>query len=106
MSRTDLVSDALAIIRNALNVKRDEVLIPHSKVLIGVLEIFKDSGYIDACTFFYDAIAVDKFSGKGLSQLTTDGRFTCPHRADEEDVLFAVHKKRVRQKPHPCKSSY
>ena len=37
MSRTDLVSDALTMIRNAFMVRKDEVLIPSSKVLLGVL---------------------------------------------------------------------
>ena len=47
MSRTDLVADALTIIRNAYMVKKDEVSIPYSKVLSGIAKIFKEEGYID-----------------------------------------------------------
>ena len=47
MSRTDVVADALTLIRNSYMVKKEEVLIPSSKVLAGMMQIFKDEGYID-----------------------------------------------------------
>lgn len=47
MSRTDLISDALTIIRNALMVKKKEEIIPFSKTLLGICEILKNRGYIE-----------------------------------------------------------
>lgn len=47
MSRTDLLSDAFTMVRNALMAKKEEVLIPYSKVLFKIAEILKREGYID-----------------------------------------------------------
>ena len=47
MSRTDLVSDALTIIRNAQQVKKEEVVVPFSNLIAEVLRILKDNGYIE-----------------------------------------------------------
>ena len=47
MSKTDLIADSLAMIRNAIGVRRDEVLVPYSKVMFGITQILKDEGYID-----------------------------------------------------------
>ena len=47
MSRTDLLADAFTIVRNAIRAKKEEVLIPYSKVLQKIVEILKDEGYID-----------------------------------------------------------
>lgn len=47
MSRTDLISDAFTIIRNAINVKKEEALIPYSKLLLKVCEILKKKDYIE-----------------------------------------------------------
>ncbi|MCM8824340.1 MAG: 30S ribosomal protein S8 [Candidatus Omnitrophica bacterium] len=47
MSRTYLISDALAIINNASKVNKDEVIIPYSKVILGIMDILKKESYID-----------------------------------------------------------
>ncbi|MCM8773862.1 MAG: 30S ribosomal protein S8 [Candidatus Omnitrophica bacterium] len=47
MSRTYLISDALTIISNASKVNKDEVIIPHSRVILGTMDILKKEGYID-----------------------------------------------------------
>ena len=47
MSRTDLIADAFTIIRNAARVKKEEVLIPYSKLLVKIMEILKREGYIE-----------------------------------------------------------
>lgn len=47
MSRTDLVSDAFTIIRNAIKVKKEDVVIPYSNFLLKICEIVKREGYID-----------------------------------------------------------
>ena len=47
MSRTDLIADALTIIRNAVIVKKDNVDIPSSKILVSIMEILKKENYID-----------------------------------------------------------
>ena len=47
MSRTDLVSDAFTMIRNAIQVKKEEVMIPYSRTTLRIIEILKQEGYID-----------------------------------------------------------
>ncbi len=47
MSRTDLVADVLTAIRNALKVGKDEIVVPYSKVVVGILNILKDEQYIN-----------------------------------------------------------
>ncbi|ADR19401.1 30S ribosomal protein S8 [Calditerrivibrio nitroreducens] len=43
---TDPVADMLTRIMNAVRVKHQEVVVPHSKLKESILEIFKDQGYI------------------------------------------------------------
>lgn len=47
MSRTDLIADCFTIIRNGLNVQKEEVVIPYSKVMLRIAEILKEEGYIE-----------------------------------------------------------
>ncbi len=47
MSRTDLISDAFAIIRNAIMIGKETVEIPASNTLRSVLELFKKENYIE-----------------------------------------------------------
>ncbi len=47
MSRTDLIADAFTIIRNAAKAKKEEALIPYSKLLIKIMEILKRESYIE-----------------------------------------------------------
>ena len=47
MSRTDLIADAFTTIRNAVRVKKEETLIPYSKLLLKIMEILKREGYIE-----------------------------------------------------------
>lgn len=54
MSRTDLIADALTMMRNALLAKKDNVDIPASGVLKAILEILKKEAYIDNFKFIED----------------------------------------------------
>ena len=45
--RTDLIADALTIMRNALMAKKENVDIPGSNTLKNILEILKKENYID-----------------------------------------------------------
>jgi len=47
MSRTDLIADALTIIRNGIMVKKETVDIPASNTLKSILEILKTNEYIE-----------------------------------------------------------
>ena len=47
MSRTDLIADALTMIRNATMAKKENVDIPASKTLKSISEILKREDYID-----------------------------------------------------------
>jgi small subunit ribosomal protein S8 len=47
MSKTDTIADAFTVIRNAIRVKKEDVLIPYSKVLLKICEILKNEGYLE-----------------------------------------------------------
>ena len=47
MSRTDLIADAFSMIRNAIKARKEDVLIPYSKLLVKISEILKDEGYLE-----------------------------------------------------------
>ncbi|MGA1861796.1 30S ribosomal protein S8 [Deferribacter thermophilus] len=46
MVMTDPISDMLSRIRNATMVKKEEVVIPHSKLKEAIVNILKEEGYI------------------------------------------------------------
>jgi small subunit ribosomal protein S8 len=60
MVSTDPIADMLTRIRNAVNVRKSEVVMPHSKVKQGVAELLKDSGFLS------DVSVVDATVGKTL----------------------------------------
>lgn len=43
---TDPIADMLTRVRNALAVKKPEVVVPHSKIKLAVADILKQNGYI------------------------------------------------------------
>jgi small subunit ribosomal protein S8 len=60
MVSTDPIADMLTRIRNAINVRKHEVVMPHSKVKQAVAELLKDSGFVK------DVRVVDATLGKHL----------------------------------------
>ena len=60
MVSTDPIADMLTRIRNAINVSKSEVIMPHSKVKESVAELLKDSGFLK------DVKVVDAAVGKSL----------------------------------------
>lgn len=46
MSITDPIADMLTRIRNGVNARHDEVMIPHSRIKVEIAEILKDEGFI------------------------------------------------------------
>lgn len=60
MVSTDPIADMLTRIRNAINVRKSEVVLPHSKLKQSVAELLKDSG------FLRDVKVVDATVGKNL----------------------------------------
>jgi len=56
---TDPIADMLTRIRNAINVRKNEVAMPHSKVKQSVAELLKASG------FLHDVSVVDATAGIG-----------------------------------------
>ena len=54
MSRTDLISDVFAIIRNAIMAKKENVDVPSSNSLKAIMEILKKENYIDTYKFVED----------------------------------------------------
>ena len=47
MTIMDPISDMFSRIRNALLVKKDSVVIPHSKLKLAICKILKDEGFIE-----------------------------------------------------------
>ena len=43
---TDPIADMLTRLRNALAVKKAEVIVPHSKIKLAIVDILKNNGYI------------------------------------------------------------
>lgn len=60
MVSTDPIADMLTRIRNAINVSKSEVVLPHSKLKQSVAELLKSSGFLS------DVKVVDATVGKSL----------------------------------------
>ncbi len=60
MVSTDPIADMLTRIRNAINVRKSEVVMPHSKLKQSVAELLKDSGFLS------DVKVTDATVGKSL----------------------------------------
>lgn len=60
MVSSDPIADMLTRIRNAINVQKNEVSLPHSKLKQSVAELLKDSGFLK------DVTVVDATVGKTL----------------------------------------
>ena len=57
---TDPVADMLTRLRNAIGVRKTEVVLPHSKIKQSVAELLKENGFID------DVKVIDARVGKDL----------------------------------------
>jgi small subunit ribosomal protein S8 len=55
MTMTDPIADLLTRIRNAITAKREEVILPASKMKLEVAKILKNEGYIRNFKFVEDA---------------------------------------------------
>lgn len=60
MVSTDPVADMLTRVRNAINVRQNQVVLPHSKVKENVARLLKETNFID------DVAVVDATIGKSL----------------------------------------
>jgi small subunit ribosomal protein S8 len=58
VTSTDPIADMLTRIRNAINVRKHEVRLPHSKVKQSVAELLKQTNFVDAV----------KVEGEGISK--------------------------------------
>ena len=47
MSRTDIISDAFTIIRNALQARMEETYLPYSQSILKICDILKKEGYLE-----------------------------------------------------------
>jgi small subunit ribosomal protein S8 len=47
MTMSDPIADMLTRIRNAISVRHREVLVPHSKAKLAIVEILRDEGFIE-----------------------------------------------------------
>jgi small subunit ribosomal protein S8 len=60
MVSTDPVADMLTRIRNAINVRKNEIVVPHSKLKQSVAVLLKESGFLS------DVKVIDAIVGKNL----------------------------------------
>lgn len=66
MVSTDPIADMLTRIRNAINVRKSEIVLPHSKVKQAVAELLKASGFVR------DVKVLDASVGKNLKIVIND----------------------------------
>jgi len=68
ITSTDPIADMLTRIRNAINVRKSEVVLPHSKLKQSVAELLKDSGFVNSVS------VTDATVGKSMKiVLSADG---------------------------------
>jgi small subunit ribosomal protein S8 len=66
MVSTDPIADMLTRIRNAINVRKTEVVMPHSKVKQSVAELLKTNGFVS------DVKVTDATVGKSMKIVIND----------------------------------
>lgn len=66
MVSTDPIADMLTRIRNAINVRKSEIVLPHSKVKQAVAELLKQNGFIK------EVHVLDATLGKNLKLVLSD----------------------------------
>jgi small subunit ribosomal protein S8 len=66
MVSTDPIADMLTRIRNAVNVRKSEVVLPHSKAKQAIAELLKQSGFLQ------DVQVADAAIGKQLKIVISD----------------------------------
>ena len=49
LQSTDQIADLITRIRNAIMVGKNEILVPTSKLKVGVVEVLKKNGYVAGC---------------------------------------------------------
>lgn len=83
MSLNDPISNLLTIIRNGIQIRKETVDIPGSKMVGNILQIFKDTGYIEDFRFMKNNVQGSfkvylKYEGKkaaimGLEKISKPG---------------------------------
>jgi small subunit ribosomal protein S8 len=56
MNNQDPIADMLTRIRNSNRVGRKIVLVPKSKICVGIAQVLKDEGYISDCDMIEDGV--------------------------------------------------
>lgn len=83
MSMSDPISDLLTRIRNAIQIDRDSVRIPFSKLKVNMLDVFKKEGYIRNYEVVSegnkrDILVYIKYADNGASVINTLKRVSKP----------------------------
>jgi small subunit ribosomal protein S8 len=74
MTSTDPISDMLTRIRNAIMVRKTEVVLPHSKVKQNVAQLLADNGFIDSVDMIDEGFP--KLLKLTVNQENTNARIT------------------------------
>ncbi len=72
MTSTDPIADMLTRVRNAIMVRKHEVVMPHSKVKQAVAEILKENGFLK------DVLVIKASVGKTLKLVINDENENAP----------------------------
>lgn len=86
MATTDVLSDCLTRIRNAIMADHNQVMIPHSNLKEAVLNVLKREGYLNSVEVVKDAKAPTKkrivaginYTAKGMARLQHIKRVSTP----------------------------
>jgi small subunit ribosomal protein S8 len=74
MTSTDPISDMLTRVRNAILVRKHEVVLPHSKIKQNVAQLLADNGFIDTVEVVEDGFP--KLLKLTINQENTNARIT------------------------------
>lgn len=89
MVSTDPIADMLTRIRNAINVRKREVTLPHSNVKQSVAELLKKSGFVDNVTVEGDGVT--KTLRVVINAEFTNPRITEIQRLSKPGRRYYVH---------------
>lgn len=93
MVSTDPIADMLTRIRNAINVRKNEVRLPHSKVKESVAKLLKDSNFIDGVKV--EGEGIEKSMVLTINAENTNARITEIERLSKPGRRYYVRSQEI-----------
>jgi small subunit ribosomal protein S8 len=82
----DPISDLLTRIRNAIMVKHQELLVPHSNFIFAILSVLQKEGYINFCKI------IEKDKNKSKTGKKKEIKISLKYDKNEEPVIHKLKK--------------